>query len=327
MLADKSSGALGLNLQTLTLVTVTVVTVLLFRDPKLRNLFRVDYFSRHGRWAEVIEIGRRSPYHYLICHAVNRALCQTGRFGDEMFRFPQRPSALLLTGKEAPWQKFDTCLEMGLVNQAENAMTISLEMYGERPLLLQRLATVSMAKGNVRAAGVFLRALEKVPFWRSKARQYLAQLKNDPELLQDDEIQQLRRVMLKTDYVGGADTLTLLLTENPRNRVAYEYGMASLLLSKNLDDFVKIFNRYHRLNATRIPRHYEEALLLSRVLKRQPIDVPGQKIAAQTKTQLHEFLQAVQRGGKDKSTTKSALKQALRAEFGTTYFYYYFFGS
>lgn len=326
---DRSGGALGLNVPTLVLVAAVVVTLLLYRNVGLRRIFRVDYLSRQRQWDQVIEIGRRSPYHYLVCHAVNRALFQTGQLGDAMFDFPQKSEALFLTrpGTEALWQKVDTCMDIGLMNQSENAATISVETFGERPLLLQRLATINMAKGNPSVARVFLRALEKVPFWGPSARDSLARLEKDPNCTDQAEIQQLRRVMLKTDFVRNADTLTLLLTENPANRMAYEYGMASLLLSKNLDEFVKIFNRYHPFNATRVPRHYTEALLLWRVLKKQPLDVPGQTIARETKLQLHEFLQALQQKGQSKTATKEGLQAALKGTYGNTYYFYFFFGS
>ena len=323
VLSDRSGGVFSLSVQTLVLVGIAAVTLLLCRNPELRRALRVDYFSRHRMWTEVIEIGRRNPYDYFVCHAVNRALYQTARLGDEMFCFPQHPTSLFLTRKGKPvWQKFDTCMDLGLINQAESALSISVEMFGERPLLLQRLAVVNMVKGNVGAASVFLGALEKVPFWSSVARGYMARLESDTDLSEDSEIQPLRDVMLHTDYVGEADTLDLLLTENPRNRMAYMYGMAWLLLSKNLDSFVQKFNTYHYLNFSTIPRHFQEALLLSRFLKKQPADVPGQMIAEQVKTQFSEFSRAMQQYGKNVPAARAALKEKL----GNTYFYYYFLG-
>ena len=323
VLRDRSGDVFSLSFQTLALVGITAVILLLCRNPELRRNLQVDYFSRHRMWTEVIEIGHRSPYHYFVCHAVNRALYHKGRLGDEMFCFPQHPTSLFLTRKGSPvWQKFDTCMDLGLLNQAENALSISVETFGERPLLLQRLAVVNMVKGNVGAARVFLGALEKVPFWSSVARGYMARLESDPDLSKDSEIQPLRNVMLHTDYVEEADTLTLLLTENPKNRMAYMYGMAWLLLSKNLDGFVQKFNTYHHRNFSTIPRHFQEALLLSRFLKKQPTDVPGQMIAEQTKMQFSEFSRAMQQHGKSVAAARAALKE----RFGNTYFYYYFLG-
>ena len=197
------------------------------------------------------------------------------------------------------------------------------EAYGERPLLLHRLATINMVKGNVGTARVFLRALAKVPFWRAVARWDLARLESDPNLSGDAEIQRWRSVMLKTDAVRDVDTLTQLLTENPANRTAYQYGMASLLLSKNLDNFVRMFDMYHQRNFARIPRHYEEALLLFEALRKQPADTPGRIVSPETRAQLQEFLQMFRQTGGDQTAPRSA----LRKRFGSTYFYYYFLGT
>jgi hypothetical protein len=321
---DRGQGTVGWNLPTLVLAGVTAATVLLCRAPAKKTLLQADYFSRQGQWAQVLKIGRGGPYRYTVCHAVDRALCRLDRLGDEMFCFPQQPAALLLTDPSAEpiWQKFDTCLDLGLINQAENALVLCTEIYGERPLLLHRLATINLIKGNVGAARVFLGALAKVPFWQSVARRDLAHLERDPNLSEDPEIQRWRRVMLRTDSVRDTDTLTQLLTENPGNRTAYQYGMAALLLSKNLDSFVRMFDTYHRRNFTRIPRHYEEALLVSEMLRKQPAEASGRVVSPEARAQFQEFLRMFRPTGGDKTATRSALRQ----KFGSTYFYYYFLG-
>ncbi len=321
LLGDPARSRFGPNLGTAALIVATATTLLLYRNPKVKTLFETDYFSCHGQWSKVIEIGRENPYHYLVCHAVNRALYREGRLGDEMFAFPQRPEALRLTKQEALWQKFDMCVDMGLVNEAENALMICIETYGERPLLLHRLARVNKIKGNISTARVLLGALAKVPFWGGIAGAELARLDADPELSQDAAIQHWRSIMLRQDFVRDADTLTLLLTENPKNRMAYEYGMAGLLLTKSIEQFARNVDAF-RPAAAQDPRHHIEALLLHRTLKRQPIDVPGRTIPREAKIRLHEFFQALQQHGKDKAEAA----EALRGPFGDTYYYYYFLG-
>jgi hypothetical protein len=325
ILNDDTRGRAGLNLPTLTLVGVTVIVLLSYRAPARKNILLADYYSRQGQWEQVLELGRRSPYRYTVCHAVNRALCRLDRLGDEMFRFPQRPEALLLTDRSAEpvWQKFDICLDLGLINQAENSLLMCTEIYGDRPLLLHRLATVHMIKGNVATARLYLEALARVPFWGATAHRELARLQADPDLSDDEQIRNWRSVMLKADSVRDGDVLTQLLMENPMNRAAYQYVMASLLLAKNLDDFERLFGTRHRLNFSRLPKHYEEALLLSRALKRQPLDVPGQTISPEAKTQFQEFLQAFQQAGGETSPARSA----IRKKFAGTYYCYYFLGT
>jgi len=311
---------MGWVLETVVLVAATTATLAHFHDRNLKTLFEVDYYSRQQMWSKVLEIGRRSPYHYLICHAVNRALYHTGRLGDAMFSYPQDPKALLLTGKEALWQKADTCMDLGLINEAENALTISIEMFGEKPLLLQRLARINMVKGDIGTSRVFLGALSKVPFWSAQAQDYLTRLRSDPNLSQDEEIQRLRAIRLKQDSVRQTDTLRQLLVENPKNRMAYEYGMAWLLLTKNLAGFSQTFDAYHGTIESRIPMHYEEALLLSKALKQGAANLPVQSVSPESLNRLGAFMKALQPFGRDIGAARKALKEG----FGDSYYYYFF---
>ena len=144
----------------------------------------------------------------------------------------------------------------------------------------------------------------------------------DPGLSQDAAIQHSRSIMLRHDFVRNADTLTLLLTENPANRMAYEYGIASLLLSRNIEQFGQNVEKFRPPGVSGQPRHHTEALLLHRTLKKLPIDAPGQTIPREAKVRLHEFFQTLQQHGKNKANAIAA----LRAPFGDTYYYYYFLG-
>jgi hypothetical protein len=310
----------GWALETILLAAATAGTLFFCHDPKLKALFAVDYYSRQGMWSQVLDTARRCPPHYLICHAVDRALYHTGRLGDEMFSYYQDPQALLLTGKEALWQKADTFMDLGLIGEAENTLIYSLKMFGEKPLLLQRLARINLVKGDTETAGVYLRALSKVPFWRDGARADLVQMRADPNLVQVEEIQRLRAVRLKQDFVRPADTLRQLLVENPRNRMAYEYAMAWLLLSKNLAGFTETFNAYHHTVEPRIPTHYEEAILLVQALKLPAANLGTHSISQPSVTRFASFMKALQPFGRD----AAAARQSLRAAFGDTYYYYFF---
>ncbi len=305
------------DLATLALAIVTAAVVLLSRTPARKRILLADYFSRQGMWEQVLDLGRRSPYQYTICHAVDRALCHLDKLGDEMFRFPQQPTALLLTDRNVDplWQKFDTCLDLGLINQAENTLLLCTEIYGDRPLLLHRLATINRIKGNLGAAGVYLRSLAKVPFWKSVASRDLARLEH---LSEDAEILRWRSLMLKGDSVRDIDTLGVLLTENPANRMAYQYSVAFRLLSKDLNGFARLFSTHHQRSFTRIPRLYEQAIVLAQTRGQWPADVPAQAVSAEVGAQLQEFLRRFNQVGGDRST--------LQKTFGDTYFYYYFVG-
>jgi hypothetical protein len=314
------SGALGWMIETILLAAATAGVLLFYHDPGVKDLLAVDYYSRHEMWSKVLDTAKHSRPHYLICHAVDRALYHTDRLGDEMCCYYQDPKALLLTGTEALWQKADACMDLGLINEAEQALTISMEMYGERPLLLQRLARIYLVKGDVETASVYLNALSKVPFWRHQAREDLAQLRNDPNLAKDEEIQGLRAIRLRQDSVRQTDALVQLLTENPRNRMAYEYGMAWFLLTKNLAGFAQLFNARHNLVESRIPRHYEEAILLAKALNQGAVDLGARSVSQESTDRFESFMKAFQPFGQN----AEAARKALRERFGDSYYYYFF---
>lgn len=315
------AGALAWTLETILLAVAAMTVLSSYHDARLKALFAVDEYSRQGMWSKVLDTAKRSPPHYVICHAVNRALYHTGRLGDDMFAYYQDPKALLLAGKEVLWQKVDACTELGLINEAENALTLSLAMYGERPVLLRRLARISLVKGDVETAGVYLHALSKVPFWSRQAGEDLARLQNDPNLSQVEEIQHLRAVRLRKDSVAQADFISQLLAENPRNRMAYEYAVAWLLLTKDLPGFTRLFNTCHNAVASRIPRHYEEAILLAKALNRGTVDLSAGSIGRESQDRFTSFMKALQPFGRD----MAAARKSLRKSFGDSYFYYYFF--
>ena len=314
------SGVLWWTTETILLATATSAILYFYHDPKLKALFEVDYYSRQGMWSSVLDTAKRCPPHYLVCHAVDRALYHTDRLGDEMFGYYQDPKALLLTGREALWQKVDACTELGLINEAENALTISVAMCGEKPLLLQRLARIYLVKGDIETASVYLSALSKVPFWRHQAREDLAQLRHDPNVAKDEEIQRLRAVRLREDFVRPADFLRQLLIENPRNRMAYEYGAARLLLAKDLAGFVQLFNTYHNLVESRIPRHYEEAILLAKASNLGAVDLGARSVSQESRDRFTSFMKALQPFGRDMAAARNSLWKG----FGDSYYYYFF---
>ncbi len=59
------------------------------------------------------------------------------------------------------WHKFDTLIDLGLMNLAEKNLAECVETFGEHPMLLQRLALVNLVKGKVEAARIYLERVAK----------------------------------------------------------------------------------------------------------------------------------------------------------------------
>lgn len=309
------------------LVTCAVAAVaVLSWDTKERTRFAVDYYAYHKRWPEVLAAARKNPDNFLVIHAVNKALYHTGRLGSEMFQWPQQPSHLLLTRspyKRLFWQSFDVYLDLGLVNLAENALTESLEAFGDRPMILRRLATVNLIKGNLGTAKVYLGALSQTLFHKDWANAYLRRIETDPQLSGDREIQDLRSMSLDRDRptvrLPEEQMLSWLLEKDPENRMACEYLESWFLLTKQLPKFMESVGRLKAFGCTELPGHYEEAMLIYAYGSKKRLELQGFKPSSQLQRRTAEFSRIVSQDATDR---QAALNRVKREHPGTYFCYY-----
>jgi hypothetical protein len=317
------------GIESLILFGVTVATVFFFYDNKLKTMFETDYYASHRMWPEVLESASRYPDDFFIVYEVNKALFHTGRLGYDMFRYPQHADALFLTAKGLEftyWKKFDLYIDIGLMNLAENALTECLVGLGERPITLQRLALVNMAKGNIDAAKIYLGAVSKTLFYADWANDYIERLQSDPNLSKDKQIQLLRSVMLGQDYgfftFSFEKMLLQLLEKNRQNRMAFEYLMAWYLLNRQLDKFVQNFERLNDFDYSEIPPLYEEALLIYAYGTGEPVNLYGRQISRESHQRIEDFTRTFNNYKRNKAAAFNELAQ----KYGDSYFFFYIYG-
>jgi len=307
------------------------VAVFFSHDNEIKTLFAVDYYAYHKMWPEVLQIARRCPNTYFVVHAVNRALYHTGRLGYDMLSYPQSPGTLFLMaqgGASGHWKKFDTFIDLGYLNLAEHSLAESMAGLGERPMILKRLVLINMVKGNIGAARIYLGALGKTLFYVDWANGYLDRLESDLNLSTDEQIQQLRGLMVEKDYALRKYLpemfLQELLEKNRQNRMAFEYLMAWYMLTGQLDSFVQYLDRLGDFDYPEIPRLYEEAILVYQLKTGKKVDLKGRQISSKTYQRVRHFTNIVH--GFSKDNRKGAML-ATAKEFADSYFFYYNFGS
>ncbi len=298
-------------------------------DGTRKATFQVHRHACERKWPEVLRVARNAALSVSTINAVDRALYHTGRLGSDMFAWPQRPEALLVSGQDQDmtfWTKFDTQLDLGLINMAHKNYTECLEIYGPHPLILKRLALANLAKGHLDAAHIYLGALSKTLFHARWACDYLARLADDPTLTTDERIAQLRSVCMEADFptvfVPAERQFQTLLNENEHNRMAFEYLMSSYMLTRELDKFVANLGRVHTFGYGPFPRHYEEAILVYAYTKRQPVFLHGREIDPRLKQNIERFSRTFNRYGKNK---QAALRE-LAAGYGDSYFFFNLYG-
>lgn len=322
-------GVLRWGLGSAVLLGATAAAALLSYDAVQKATFQVHSYACRRMWPEVLQVARGASRSFSTMNAVNRALYHTGRLGAEMFAWPQHADALLLTGQDQDmtfWTKFDTQMDLGLINAAQKNYTECLEVYGPHPLILERLALVNLVKGNGGAARIYLGALSKTLSHARWADDCIARLEADPILATDERIVQWRSVCMEEDsptiFAPAERQLQTLLRENGRNRMAFEYLMATYMLNRQLDKFVAHLDRLDALGYGAFPRHYEEAILVYAYATRRSVFLHGRRIDPRNRQRIEQFSQTLNRHNKDR---QAALRE-LAAGYGDCYFFYNLYG-
>ncbi|MEA3227348.1 MAG: DUF6057 family protein, partial [Planctomycetota bacterium] len=298
-------------------------------DAEKRTLSAVHYYACNRMWPQVLVEARRYPGNSFVVNAVNRALHHTGRLGYDMFCWPQHPDVLLQTGEDqilAYWHKFDTQLDLGLVNMAEKNLTECMEVFGEHPIILKRLALINIVKANYGSARIYLGALSRTLFHSDWANDYLARLQSDPNLSGDERVQHLRSVCMKKDYptifFSTGRMLRDLLEQNGKNRMAFEYLTAWYMLTKQLDNLTRTIERLNDFDYRELPRLYEEALLIYVYGTKKTVNLTGYESTRQSRRRIEHFSHVFNRYRKN----KQAAYDELAKDYGDSYFFYHIYG-
>jgi hypothetical protein len=249
------------------IVLATSADLALFDAPTKHSLL-VAYHGERQDWAVVLTHARRLPPSdvWNVFH-VNRALYHRGELLERMFAYPQvvdpaptltlRFENLTDTAQRVPLESSDILFELGRINESEHMAYEALELFGERPHTLQRLVQLHVIKGEPDAARRFLAVLERSPWHRRGAHDFLRQLDADPTLADVPAIASRRGLMVVRDVAGEMSLemmLVQLLERNPRNRMAFEYLMAHYLLTKRLDRLVANLHRFDDFDGDVQPR-------------------------------------------------------------------------
>jgi len=321
-------------IQALVVISSAVVVVNRMTGIEIKRL-QADFYAGKGMWAELLEYADLYPvvrYDPEGNHNIIMALYHTGRLGEELFRYPQFKEGMFPRARPGEslrrYQRSISYIRLSLllggVTVAEKEAYETLENSGEYPDLLWNLAIINIAKKQPKVARVFLEVLSRDLIHGKKARSTLKRLVDDPELSNDEEIIRLRSVMLKKDVIGDKPLEPFMLDYlevNPHNKIAFEYLMVYYLKSKQVDKIAENMYRFGDFGYEKVPRHFEEAILLHLGKTRERLNSHGWKIDPQTYKTGDQFMAAL----KSNPVGSPSSARNMAPEFGNTYFYYYMF--
>jgi len=321
------------GIQALVVISSAVVVVNRMTGIEIKRL-QADFYAGKGMWAELLEYADRHPVVTLDPegnHNIIMALHHTGKLGEELFRYPQFEDGMFLPSRGKDMRGYRRgisyirfSLLLGNINIAEKEAYELLENSGEYPDLFWNLAIINITKKQPKPARVFLEVLSRDLIHGKKAKNMLKRLAEDPELNDDKEIIRLRSVMRTEDTVEF-QTVELFMLDflevNPHNRIAFEYLMIYYLLDRQVDKIAKNMYRFGDFGYEKVPRHFEEAILLHLGKTRERLNSHGWKIDPQTYRTGDQFMAAL----KSNPIGSPSSARNMAAGFGNTYFYYYMF--
>ncbi len=307
------------------------------RDELRKPYVLSNYYACEKRWDDVLALGRRLPkgrINVFVNHDILRALYHTGRLPYDMFTFPLNPHALLLTHEQrqsdlALYKLSEAFLELGHANMAQKLASELLATKDHLGSALETLGQVSLVKGQPETARVYLNALKRDPIRHGVAESWLNDLNGDLSPDRAARIERLRACMPDDPLaVAGPEglerTLAGLLEQNPGNKMAFEYLMACYLLTGKVDKIVENLHRLDELGYRATPTLYEEAVLIHYGSQKQKPDLGRIKISPETIQRYQRFVQI--RGSMQPRSQQATFNLLIR-EFGTSYFFYFAFGS
>ncbi|MEO0293477.1 MAG: DUF6057 family protein [candidate division WOR-3 bacterium] len=286
--------------------------------------------SRKMDWESTLRIGKKltsiNPH---LTIQINRALYYKGHLLDSAFAYPQwfGPIGLLPNRElcfENPEVACELFFELGLISESLHWANESMEVSGQTPEILDRIGLIYLLKGEKETAKMFWRKLKYTIKSRTRAK-FLLGLAEEKDLFEKDRtLKEFQSLIPENDFISIAEPsereLLILLQQNPKNRMAFEYLVAYELLRGNLRVIWENINKFKTFGYNRIPRHIQEAVVLYAFLSKwRQIDPLKPYVNSYIFQRFSKFQSLLLQAQLDKTSLNE-----LKEELGDTYWYYWF---
>lgn len=225
--------------------------------------------------------------------------------------------------ESAPLQESDFCYDLGSINESRHWAYEALSTDGETPWILKRAASVNFVSGDTKVAERCLNELDKTLFFKGWARKFRAYLRHPASASEDETLSHGLSMLARKDFiiVNGHPPAELdtLLSDNPKNKMAFEYRIAHELLTGRLKSLPKHLEMMSRFNYPNFPRHVEEALIGVWATSGKR-DMPPffRYIRRRTLQRFRDYNRVLARY----NGNRAAARQELEEGFGDTYWFY-----
>ena len=316
-----------LLIQAVMVLSLVAISALYSYNKKEKAFYLIDHYVRFAEWQKVLDIAQKGlPISNVVQCQVNRALYHSGYLPDKMFGMTQlfKGDGLFLhKSVRAPYalQHSDLFYDLGLINESEHWAHEAIASNGEAAWNLQRLVMVNLLKEKRDIAAKYLAMLHKTMWHKNWAEEHQKYLSDDNDFWAQPKFRYLKSVMPESDFLVSPAEPELCLEEllkNTKNKMAFEYFMAYCLLEGQVGRFVKSLQRFNDYDYPKIPRHFEEAMLIyNQLTGGKGIALQGKEISDQTIRKFDDFNNIMSKHKKDKQAARREL-----TKYRDTYWFY-----
>jgi len=305
------------------------------QDKTLTHILKMKHHAEQNDWTAVLDDARNYPEEptRLQVMLTRLALGKLGRSGDDTYSY-RDGDAPYKTQTPALYQQLIAgaliYYNYGRLQFAYRWAMENMIEYGMRPAYLETMLKVATLTGEKDLARKYARQLQHSPFYGKTAERWLAYLDNPKLMEQDEEIQSILPLIDDKDLLDGdrghieAYLLQSFATMRGGTSQQEQVALDCALVQKSIPDFWPHFANLAlqwQREGKDIPRHYQEAALLFSQLQGN-VSLDGLAIDPQT---AERFNRLVETSNQNSGMSDEYNAQVLRADYGDTYWYYFFF--
>lgn len=310
------------------IILITALIACRVFSTQTSRVVNIEQFAFDGKWNDLISYQEKHPSENLIGqYFYNVALAETGQLCERLFQGRQdfRETSLTLPWSDdyMSWGAY-FFYSAGLMNEAHRWAYEEMVVYNCRPHNLLMMAKTDLISGNYRMASKYIDILRKTLYYRKVAAEYEKCIKDTSLIASNAELAAKRKILPKKNFYVYLESpegnLPLVFDSNMENKASFEYMMAYLMLSKNVESVMNNLRLMRGMGYSKLPRHLEEAVMIYYNSKKELPEMAGLTVSPGTQDRFNAYFSAFLEARKDPSTMKEKMKP-----FRNTFWYYYHF--
>lgn len=294
-----------------------------FSHSLAEDRFRMEQAAEAGRWEEVLRLGRKMPEPtredlYLL----TLALANRGELGEHLFDYPVWGIGCLYLPKELHYRTSvlggELYYRLKIPNEALH-WTFQAAVAAPQGMdfrTLKRLIELNVMKRDTLLADKYLSILENTMGYEAWCKEKRTELREPAaQAVLPDGAQDF--------FIGGRPFLSdmaRVLDAGKSREMVLDYLLCGLLLNKDLGKFCQLFTGFYETGGKRIPKVYQEALLVAMTIDNQAVIQKDYLVDPEVNKKFLDYSALYRTYGKNKQQAQTLMK-----EFKNTWWYYFHF--